>query len=173
MFNVLGPLINPAFPRGMVLGVAEKPLGETFARSLADGGVSRALVVCGREALDEISCAGPTDVWELRDGKITASSVDPVTDFGLQRHALSQVAGGSPEENAGTFKTLLTSGEKIPTELTPVLHFVLMNASALLVVAGIAENYKHGVELGSKSITSGKAWDALQKFREANQAAAK
>lgn len=172
MFNVLGPLINPAFPRGMVLGVAEKPLGETFARSLAGGGVERALVVCGQEGLDEVSCAGPTDVWELRDGKITATSIEPEKDFGLQRHPLEKVAGGSPAENAKTFKTLLTSGADIPTELTPVLHFVLMNASALLVVAGVAADYKHGVELALESVTSGQAWDALEQFRSAGRAAA-
>ncbi|KAH7927668.1 anthranilate phosphoribosyltransferase [Leucogyrophana mollusca] len=166
LFNVLGPLINPACPKGMVLGVAERELGQTFAQSLSDGGVRRALVVCGAEGLDEISCAGDTWVWELKDGKITTATLHP-EHFGLDVHPLSSVAGGTPSENAETFKALLTSGSDIPAHLTPVLHFVLMNASALLIVAGLAMDYKDGVRLAMESITSGKAWKALETFRDA------
>ncbi len=172
MFNVLGPLINPARPRGMVLGVAERELGPTFAHSLADGGVQRAFVVCGAEGLDEISCAGDTFTWELHpDGSVTERTVHP-RDFGLQAHPLSEVAGGTPEENAATFRALLQSGENIPAKLTPVLDFVLMNAAALLVVAGIAVDLKDGVAKARESITSGKAWNALEQFRDAGVAAA-
>ncbi|PPQ66951.1 hypothetical protein CVT26_009982 [Gymnopilus dilepis] len=171
MFNVLGPLINPARPKGMVLGVAEPEIGPTFAHSLEEGGVERALVVCGFERLDEISCAGPTHVWELKDGKITSKTISPA-DFGLPAHPLSTVAGGSPAENAETFKTLLTSGDQIPDRLIPVLDFVLMNASALLVVAGIARDFKEGTQLARESVTSGKAWKALEIFRDAGQHAA-
>ena len=71
MFTVLGPLINPARPQGMLVGVAEPELGRTYAESLRAGGVTRALVVCGAERLDEISCAGETHFWELKDGRIT------------------------------------------------------------------------------------------------------
>lgn len=171
MFNVLGPLINPARPRGMVLGIAEPAIGETFAKSLLEGGVERALVVCGYERLDEISCAGPTWAWELKDGKITEQTLHPEL-FGLNTHPLTAVAGGSPKENAETLKTLLTSGSNIPEQLKPVLDFVLMNASALLVVAGIAEDYTQGAKLALESITSGKAWDALETFRDAGIASA-
>lgn len=165
MFNVLGPLINPARPRGMVLGVAERELGLTFAQSLRAGGVERAFVVCGAEGLDEISCAGATYAWELAaDGRVTEHTLQPA-DFGLPAHPLGDVAGGTPEENAETFRLLLTSGEDIPTRLEPVLHFVLMNASALLVVAGVARDFKDGVEKARQSITSGEAWKALEKFR--------
>ncbi|KDQ49913.1 hypothetical protein JAAARDRAFT_186692 [Jaapia argillacea MUCL 33604] len=163
MFNVLGPLINPARPRGMVLGVAERELGSTFAQSLRDGGVERALVVCGAEGLDEISCAGDTHAWELKDGLITEKTLHP-SQFGLAVHPLKDVAGGSPEENSEMFRLLLKSGGDIPKELTPVLHFVLMNASALLVVAGVAEDFKQGVDLAMHSVTSGKAWHALDQF---------
>lgn len=171
MFNVLGPLINPAFPQGMVVGVAEPELGHTYAQSVREGGVTRALVVCGEERLDEISCAGPTHVWELKNGNITESTISP-EDFGLSRHPLTDVAGGSPEENAETFKTLLTSGAAIPEKLKPVLDFVLINAAALLVVAGTAQTYKEGVALALESVTSGKAWNALQTFKEEGQRAA-
>ncbi|EKM48965.1 uncharacterized protein PHACADRAFT_265950 [Phanerochaete carnosa HHB-10118-sp] len=171
MFNVLGPIINPARPRGMVVGVAEPELGYTYAQSVHAGGVERALVVCGAERLDEISCAGPTHVWELRDGKITERTISP-EDFGLSPHLLSEVAGGTPEGNAETFKVLLTSGAAIPDRLKPVLDFVLINASALLVVAGIAKDFKEGVALAQDGIVSGKAWKALDMFREAGRLAA-
>jgi anthranilate phosphoribosyltransferase len=172
MFNILGPLINPARPQGMVLGIAEKEIGDTFARSLRDGGVTRALVVCGAEGLDEISCAGHTHAWELCDGKITERTLHP-DQFGLGIHPLSAVAGGTPDENAETFKTLLMSGNSIPESLTPVLHFVLMNAAALLVVAGLAGDLKEGTKMAMESITSGKAWEALETYREATIAKSK
>ena len=171
MFNILGPLINPARPRGMVLGVAQPELGNTFAQCLGEGGVERAIVVCGFERLDEISCAGPTHVWELKDGKTTKSVLKP-EDFGLPCRPLHTVAGGTPKENATAFKTLLTSGDKIPEQLVPVLDFVLMNASALLVVAGIANDFIEGTKLARESITSGNAWKAFESFREAGHKAA-
>ncbi|KAK0239074.1 glycosyl transferase [Armillaria nabsnona] len=170
MFNILGPLINPAKPRGMVLGVAEPEIGLTFAQSLRDGGVERALVVCGYEKLDEISCAGPTYAWELKDGVVTELTLHPEL-FGLDVHPLSTVAGGNPQENAETFKRLLNSGGNIPEDLTPVLHFVQLNAAALLVVAGLASDFEEGAKMALESITSGKAWKALETFREAGRVA--
>ncbi|KAL5524253.1 TRP4 [Sanghuangporus sanghuang] len=173
MFNILGPLINPAFPHGMVLGVADPALGEPFAMSLRESGVERALVVCGRERLDEVSCAGETDVWELTgDGRIVHGTLHPTVDFGLRVHPLSRVAGGTPEENARTFRTLLTSGDAIPEALEPILEYVLMNASALLFVAGIASDYRDGVRRARESIVSGKAWEALATFKEEGERAA-
>ena len=169
MFNVLGPLLNPARPKGMVLGVAEKELGETFARSVQEAGVQRAMVVCGYEGLDEISCAGPTRVWTFDSAKeqqIKESTISPA-DFGLPAHPLGDVAGASPEANAETFKRLLRrKGTEVEADLLPVLDFVLMNASALLVVAGIAKDFKDGVARARESIISGKAWEALEIFRE-------
>lgn len=171
MFNVLGPIINPARPRGMVVGVAEPELGHTYAQSIRAGGVERALVVCGFEKLDEISCAGQTHVWELKDGQITPGTISPA-DFGLDAHPLSEVAGGTPTENAETFKLLLTSGPNIPSRLKPVLDFVLINAAALLVVSGNATDYKDGVRLALDSITTGKAWKAIELFKEVGRLAA-
>jgi len=167
MFNVLGPLINPANPNGMVLGIAERELGMTFAKSLRDGGVERALVVCGFERLDEISCAGNTYAWELSNGKITEQILHPSL-FGLEAHPLPHVVGGSPQENAETTVKLLTSGRAgvEGKEMNAIQDFVLMNASALLVVSGLAGNYKEGVTLARESIQSGKAWDALNTFKE-------
>ena len=164
MFNVLGPLINPASPRGMVLGVAEPELGRPFAESLREGGVERVLVVCGYERLDEISCAGPTYAWELLNGKITERALTPEL-FGVEAHPLAKVVGGDPAQNAETFKRLLKSGRDIPEDVKPVMDFVLINASALLVVAGLAESYKEGTQLARESIVDGKAWAAFETFR--------
>jgi len=128
--------------------------------------------------LDEISCAGPTQVWELNkgaDGKgnVIEYLVDPENDFGLPTHPLEDVAGHSPEENAEVFVRLLDPTQK-PSGAdketikkdSAITDFVLINASALLVVAGVANDFKHGVELARESITSGKAWQALQTFRQ-------
>jgi anthranilate phosphoribosyltransferase len=108
----------------------------------------------------------PTWAWELKDGNITEKTLHPEL-FGLEVHPLASVAGGSPADNAATFKKLFTSGEQIPKELTPVLHFVLMNASALLVVAGLAADYVQGTKMAMESITSGTAWKSLESFRDA------
>lgn len=172
LFNVLGPLINPAHPRGMVLGVAERELSPTFAQSLHEGGVEHALMVCGAEGLDEISCASDMHAWQLVDGKITEIKLHPDL-FGLTIHPLASVAGGTLTENAETLKALLNSGNDIPESLTPVLHFVLLNALVLLVIAGLASDFKEGVALAMNSITSGSAWDALVAFRNAGREAAK
>ncbi|KAF9262154.1 anthranilate phosphoribosyltransferase [Marasmius fiardii PR-910] len=165
MFNVLGPLINPAFPKGMVLGVAEPELGRRFAESLREGGVIRALVVCGYERLDEISCSGKTHAWELKDGQITEQTLSPDL-FGLDSHPLVNVAGGNPTKNAEMFRKVLNSGKNIPEEVKPILDFILINASALLVVAGLASDYKEGVRLALESIVEGRAWQAFETFKK-------
>lgn len=152
----------------MLLGVADPALGPVFAQALRDSGdVQRALVVCGAERLDEISCAGPTYAWLLNEDKsIQELTLNPEDDFGLPTHKLEEVAGGSPAENAVTFKLLLTSGDSIPERLFPVLDFVLINAAALLVISGKAKDHKEGVKLARESITSGKAWKALEAFKD-------
>jgi anthranilate phosphoribosyltransferase len=167
LFNALGPLLNPARPRGMLVGVAEKALGPPYVAALRAAGVRRGFVVCGAEGLDEISCAGDTHAWELReDGEVRERTFHPTADFGLPTHALADVKGASPAENAATLKALLTSGDDIPERLTPILDFVLINAAALLVVAGGADNFVDGVALARQAITSGKAWNALELYRE-------
>ncbi|KAJ3976036.1 glycosyl transferase family, a/b domain-containing protein [Lentinula raphanica] len=165
IFNVLGPLISPARPKGMVLGVAQSELGLPFAQALRDNGVVRALVVCGKEGIDEISCAGPTSVWELQDGRISESVLSPET-FGLEPCSLETVAGGDPQANAATLLTLLRSGENIPDSKRSILNFVLMNASALLVVSGLADTYTGGVKMAYEAVVSGRAWAALETFRD-------
>ncbi|KIY43354.1 anthranilate phosphoribosyltransferase, TrpD [Fistulina hepatica ATCC 64428] len=174
MFNILGPLLNPAKPSGMVLGIADENIGDTYARSLREGGVERVMIVCGYEALDEISCAGPTHVWSFAPGNdgIKYETITPDM-FGVETHPLDHVKGGSPDENARTFEHLLhrSGGAPVEPDLKPVLDFVLINASALLVVAGIAKDYKEGTRLALESVVSGKAWEALQIFREQGEKA--
>jgi anthranilate phosphoribosyltransferase len=150
----------------MVLGVAEPALGPPFAEALKSAGVKRAYVVCGAEGLDEISCAGDTHVWELLEngGDVRERTLCPA-DFGLPTHPLSDVKSASPADNAAAFKTLLTSGDNVPDHLTPILDFVLINTAALLVVAGRADNFREGVRLARESVSSGKAWRALEEFR--------
>ncbi|KAG8908948.1 anthranilate phosphoribosyltransferase [Tulasnella sp. 403] len=169
IFNVLGPLLNPARPKGMVLGVYIKPLGPVFARALRDAGVKRALVVCGQEGLDEISIAGGTWVWSLQNGEITETVIHP-SHFGLSAQPLDHVVGSTPSINAETLTALLTNKAAVnlppPASLDAIRDYVLINASALLVVAGIATDYKDGVRLARESIESGKAWEALAAFRD-------
>lgn len=171
LFNVLGPLINPASPKGMVLGVANPSLGPIFAQTLKSIGVKRALVVCGAEHLDEISIAGPTYAWRLsEDGNVEELILEPA-QFGLETHPLSTVAGSSPEENARVLTAMLTPGaERVePTNganVDAIRDFILVNAAALLVVAGVADSYVDGVKRARESIESGKALEALDAFRK-------
>jgi anthranilate phosphoribosyltransferase len=150
----------------MVLGVAEPALGPPFAEALKSAGVKRAYVVCGAEGLDEISCAGDTHVWELPEngGDVRERTLCPA-DFGLPTHPLSDVKSATPADNAAAFKALLTSGDNVPDHLIPILDFVLINAAALLVVAGRADSFRDGVRLARESVSSGKAWNALEVFR--------
>lgn len=174
IFNVLGPLLNPTRPNGMVLGVYTQELGPIFAEALKQAGVKRALVVCGQEGLDEISIAGGTWVWSLEDGQITESVLHP-THFGLKAYPLETVIGSTPDVNATILKALLTNSPPPAVEfLQPpslvnfdaIRDFVLINASALLVIAGLAQDWKDGVKLARQGIESGKAWDALCAFRD-------
>lgn len=188
LLNLLGPLVNPARPSGIVLGVAHAKLGETFIRALwMDKTVKHAMVVCGIENLDEISCAGDTKVWEFRRGddkggeKVKGipweeKTINPET-FGLPTHHLSTVSGGrKPEHNAVIFKQILcpksedvsASDDQLldSKSLAPILDFVLMNTAAVLVVADLATTLKEGVTLARKSVESGAAWEAFKTFRE-------
>lgn len=144
IFNFLGPLSNPVHDTGLVecriLGVARKDVGLNFAEALMLGGAKKAMVVCGDENLDEVSCAGPTHCWYIHDQgagvEISKIMVSP-EDFGLPRHPLSEVHGGKgPKENAEILMRILK--DELPHD-HPVLHFVLINVAALLAVSGICE----------------------------------
>lgn len=165
VFNILGPLTNPAKPRFQLSGVFDKSIGRMYIESLKAVGLERAMVVCGQEGLDEISIAGPTDYWLLEDGEITEGTITP-EDFGLQRYPLDECRSGTPEENAEKLNKIFAG------EQGPVTDFVCMNAAAAVKLAGKAKDYKSAMELVRKAISDGSAAKTLKNFTEATQRAA-
>mmetsp|Transcript_102932 Transcript_102932/g.193658 ORF Transcript_102932/g.193658 Transcript_102932/m.193658 type:complete len:356 (-) Transcript_102932:19-1086(-) len=159
IFNILGPLTNPAKPNCCCIGVFAPRLGRLFAEVYKMLGMSRALVVHGVEGLDELSIAGPSKVWELcPDGNIKEYEVSPA-DFGLEAHPLSEVAGGTPEENAKEMRELLVGRGR-----AAVRDMVLMNAGASLYAAGKAADLKEGVNLAREAMTNGKASAVIDNY---------
>jgi len=166
IFNILGPLSNPARPGAQLVGVGAVHLGPLVAGALNLRGMARALVVHSDDGLDEISPACPTSVWRVRDGGVIEERVAPA-DFGLPEHALVQVGGGTPGENAGMLAAVLDGGEG------PVTDFVLMNAAAALSVAGLVgdTDFVGGVALAREAIASGRAREVLDHYVAFTQAA--
>lgn len=163
VFNILGPLTNPAKPEFFLLGVYDEYLVEPVAKVLSSLGVKRALVVHGQDQMDEISASAPTTVCELREGFYRTSVIKP-EDFGLTRGRKEDIIGGSPKENARITREVL-SGKERGTKRT----IVLMNAGAALYIAGKADSIASGVKLASDQIDSGKAMETLENvIRESN-----
>jgi anthranilate phosphoribosyltransferase len=161
IFNILGPLCNPADINARIVGVSSQALGEIFAETMRLMGVKRAMIVCGFEGLDEISPAGKTHVWRLdAESKLEYFTLEPA-DFGLSIHPIVDVKSGNPAQNAALLLRLL-DGEI--EEGDPILDFVLLNAAALLVVAEKAKDWKDGVKLAVQSIKTGNARMALDGF---------
>ncbi|KAI9268812.1 anthranilate phosphoribosyltransferase [Sporodiniella umbellata] len=164
VFNLLGPMSNPALPTRVIVGVHSPDIGDLMANALKLTGVKEAYVVCGAEKLDEISPTGETNYWRIHgSGEITTGTLHPTRDFGLPTHPLSEVKGGDCHENAEILKKLLDGKLE---ENNAILDFVLLSASALLVVAGIATDFKDGVRRARESIQSGKAKEALESFKK-------
>jgi anthranilate phosphoribosyltransferase len=163
VFNLLGPLTNPAGASAQVVGVYAVELVEKMAEALSMLGTRRAFVVHGLDGLDEITITGPTRVAELRDGRLQSYEVTPL-EFDLSPATLASIAGGDATENARIVREVL-GGEKSPRR-----DVVLMNAAAAFVAAGKADHLKDGVELAVDSIDSGRAaqkLDALVQFSKA------
>lgn len=156
VFNILGPLTNPAKPEMFVLGVYDGYLVEPLAKVLCSLGVKRGVVAYGQEKLDEISPNGPTTICELKDGYYRTSVIRP-EDFGLVSGTKEELVGGTPAENAQITRDIL-SGKLQGTKR----NAVLMNAGAGLFVAGKAATIKEGVALAAELIDSGKALAALE-----------
>jgi anthranilate phosphoribosyltransferase len=150
VFNLLGPLTNPAGALAQVVGVFDPAWAERLARALGELGIRRAFVVHGADGLDEISLAGESYVAELRDRTVRNYFVAP-EDFGLQRASLEAVAGGDAEYNAGIIRRIL-EGEKGPQR-----DVVLANAAAALVAAERAADFQEGARLAAAAIDSGAA----------------
>ena len=145
VFNMLGPLTNPAGANAQVIGVYSDALTEPLARALAELGTLRAYVVHGDDGLDEISNTGPSHISEVREGVVRSSTVRP-EDFGLPRSSLQDLRGGDREENAEIVRHVLAA------EAGPRRDIVLMNAAAALVVGGKAHDFKEGVTLAAQSV---------------------
>ena len=157
VFNILGPLTNPAKPEMFLLGVYDGYLVEPLAKVLASLGVKRGLVAYGQEKLDEISPNGPTTICELRDGYYRTSVIKP-EDFGLTPGTKEDLVGGTPEVNAQITRDVL-SGKIQGTKR----NAVLMNSGAAFFVAGKADAIADGIQLAASLTDSGKATAALEK----------
>jgi anthranilate phosphoribosyltransferase len=157
VFNILGPLTNPAGAQSQVLGVAEPALAEKLAMVLARLGTKHALVVHGEDGLDEVSAGAPTNVCEVKDGTVSTSVLRP-SDLGLPAYAPDAVRGGSAEENADALRRVLAG------EAGPLRDFTLLNAAAGLVAADLATDFQQGLLLAAQSIDSGAARDKLEAF---------
>ena len=157
VFNILGPLTNPAGPRTQLLGVYDEYLVEPLAQVLIGLGVRRGMVVYGRDKLDEISLSAPTSVCEFKDGWFKAYTIRP-EDFGFARCEKADLVGGTPEENARITRDILNGkpGHK--------RNAVLLNAGAGLYLAGKAGTLADGVTLAAEIVDSGRAWKTLERF---------
>ena len=159
VFNILGPLTNPAGAKRQLLGVFDGALTEALAGVLRELGSERALVVHGSDGLDEITLTGSTQVSELRDGQISTRQIHP-GDFGLQTVAAEALKGGDADYNARILREVLDGKEG------PQRDVVLLNAAAAMVVGGLAEDITAGLEVARASIDSGKARQALDRLVE-------
>lgn len=157
IFNILGPLANPANAKAQVLGVYDERLTEPMARVLSHLGVEKALVVHGKEGLDEISITAETIVSELNEGEIQNYVITP-EQFGLQRGELKDIVGGDAPENAGIIRRLL-NGEKGTKR-----DILLLNAGATLYVGKKADSLSSGIKLAEELIDSKEALVKLEEF---------
>ena len=160
VFNILGPLTNPAGARAQVMGVYDPLLSRKLASVFQMLGTERAMVVhgCG---MDEITNVGETAVTELKDGEIESYSIKP-RDLGYPSAALADIAGGTPEDNARRLVSVLRG------ERSPARDIVAMNAGAAVYISGQADSLKEGAIAAEEAISSGKALDLLHKMVQMN-----
>ena len=157
IFNILGPLANPAGANMQIMGVYEEALVEPLAKVLANLGVKNAMVVYGQDKLDEISMSAPTTVCEIKDGKFSNYTVEP-EQFGFIKCDKNALIGGTPKENAEITLAVL-NGEKGPRR-----DAVALNSGAALYIAGKASTMEKGVRMAEELIDNGKAKAQLEAF---------
>ena len=164
VFNILGPLTNPAHPTMQVLGVYDEYLLQPMAQVLSSLGVQRGMVVYGQDKLDEVSISAPTSVCEFKDGWYKTYTISP-EDFGLTRGSKTDIVGGDPACNAQISRDILSG------KLTgPKRDVVLMNAGCGLYVAGKTGSLAAGIRLAAETIDTGKALAKLEEFAAATNA---
>lgn len=157
IFNILGPLANPAGPVYQVMGVYDESMLEPMAKVLSNLGIKRGMVVYGQDRMDELTVSAPTSVCEIDNGKLTVYTITP-EQFGFTRCNKEELVGGTPEENAEITRAIL-KGEKGPKRDVTVL-----NAGAALYIAGKAAGIAEGVKLAEELVDSGRAMEQLEKF---------
>lgn len=157
IFNILGPLTNPAGANMQLLGVYSEDLLEPMSKALANLGVQRGMVAYGKDGLDEISVSAPTAVCEIQDGQMTTYEITP-EEFGLERCQKEDLAGGTAEDNAQITKAIL-SGEKGPKR-----NAVLLNSAAAIHIARPFISIKEAIKMAEELIDSGKAMEQLEAF---------
>lgn len=157
IFNILGPLANPASPEFQLMGVYDKSLLEPMAQVLASLGTRAAWVVCGHDRLDELTLTGPTHVAELKDGSIRSFDVTP-EEAGLPRAMLEELKGGDAAANAKALEQALSGME------SAYRNAALYNAAAGLIIAGKAASLKEGAHLAAQAIDSGEAFRTLRQW---------
>ncbi len=157
VFNILGPLTNPARPQLMVLGVYDEYLLDPLAKVLNNLGVRRGLVIFGQDRLDEISISAPTSICELKDGSYRRYVIEP-EDFGLTRATKDDIVGGTPEFNAKITREILTGAQGPKTDI------VLLNAAAAIYIGEKAKTIAEGLEIAREMIKSGAAESRLNEF---------
>ena len=162
VFNILGPITNPASPSYQLLGVYDEYLVEPLAKVLTSLGVKRGVVVYGQDKLDEISISAPTTVCDFGGGEYKTYTIQP-EDFGFERASKDDIVGGTPAENARITMDILTGNERGAKR-----NVVLMNAGAALYAAGKADSIADGVKLAAEMIDSGKAAAKVAEFAKAS-----
>ncbi len=159
VFNILGPLTNPACPAYMLLGVYDEYLLEPLAKVLTSLGVKRGLVFYGQDKLDEISISSPTSICELNDSSYHRYVIQP-EDFGLARGEKQDIVGGTPQENAKITLDILEGAQGPKTDI------VLLNAAAAIYIGGKAKSIAEGLTLAKELVASGAARRKVDEFRE-------
>ncbi len=160
IFNILGPLSNPAGAKMQIVGVYKPELTEIIAKALNDLGSEKAYVVYGMEGLDEISIKGATKISELKNGELLPPRSVTPADFGLKECRLEDIAGGSPARNAEIALDILNGGTGAPRDA------VLINAAAALKMTGKAADFKEGVKLAADCVDSGRALAKLNSLKD-------
>lgn len=163
VFNILGPLTNPASPVMQLLGVYDEYLVEPLAQVLVNLGVKRGMVVYGMDKLDEISLSAPTKICEIKDGWFKSRVITP-EQFGFESCSKNELVGGTPRENAAITREIL-GGKK-----GPKTDAVLLNAGAALYIGGKASDMKEGIEAAREILNSKSALDTLEKMIEVSNA---
>lgn len=159
LFNILGPLANPAGASMQLLGVYSADLVEPLARVLSNLGVKSAMVVYGEDSIDEISMSAPTKVCEFKDGNFKTYEITP-EQFGFERCQKSELVGGTPQENTQILRDILDGKDGAKR------NAVLLNAGAAIYVAGKADSIDSGIKIAKDMIDSGKAKAQLERFIE-------